>query len=45
LASVNQDYIVKAEMTGGVSMRDAQRKVSKRIVGLLGINFPEATSH
>jgi integrase len=37
LQGVSQAYIAKAALTGGISMREAQRKISKRIVGLLGI--------
>jgi len=35
LVGVSQGYVAKAALSGGVSMRDAQRKISERIVSLL----------
>ena len=36
LQGVSQGYIAKAALSGGISMREAQRKISRRIIGLLG---------
>jgi integrase len=37
LQGVSQAYIAKAALSGGMSMREAQKRISKRIVALLGI--------
>ena len=42
LVGVSQGYVAIAALSGGRSMRDAQRRISKRIVSLLGIEAGRA---
>jgi integrase len=37
LHGINQNYITKHVLTSGPGMREAQRKISRRIVALLGL--------
>jgi integrase len=39
-AGISQRYVARTILSSGAAMRDAQRKISKRIVALLGIERP-----